>query len=114
MSWLSSVQDWATNAAKGDGVVIAIVLAALSGGDRGGGRCRLAAEAVPGAGGCPESPLLGGRSGLRRHPSGRRDRPNAGLLFVLFAYTMYALVPYEQPAPTPRGKSDTREIAVTG
>lgn len=30
MSWLSSVQDWFANAAKGDGVVIAVLLAALS------------------------------------------------------------------------------------
>ena len=30
MSWLSSVQDWFANAAKGDGVIIALVLGAVS------------------------------------------------------------------------------------
>ena len=94
MSWLSSVQDWFANAAKGDGVVIAVLLAALSAVDRCGGRRQLAAEAVSRAGGWLESPLLGGRSGLRRHPSGRRDRPQ------------------RRPAVHPAGLHDVRAGAV--
>ena len=48
-------------------------------------------------------------------PQGAATDPNAGLLFILLAYTMYALVPYEQPAPSAvRGSPNAREIALAG
>ena len=48
-------------------------------------------------------------------PQGGATDPNAGLLFILLAYTMYALVPYEQSAPSAaRGRPNPREIAAAG
>ena len=115
MSWLSSVQDWFANAAKGNGVVIAVVLAALS-------------AAIGMAVAVNWRPKLflalavgfnllywvvgQGFGGILQ---GGATDPNAGLLFVLLAYAMYALVPYEQPAPSAaRGSPNPREIAVAG
>ena len=115
MSWLSSVQDWFANAAKGDGVVIAVLLAALS-----------AAIGVAVAVNWRPKLFLALAIGLNLLywvvgqgfggiPQGGATDPNAGLLFILLAYTMYALVPYEQPAPSAaRGSPNPREIAVAG
>ena len=75
MSWLSSVQDWFANAAKGNGVVIAVVLAALSAAIGVAVAVNWRPKLFLALAIVLESPLLGGRSGLRRHPSGRRDRP---------------------------------------
>ena len=41
--------------------------------------------------------------------------PNAGPLFILFSYVMYALLPYEQPATeAARERRAAPEIAVAG
>ncbi len=96
MSWLSTVQDWAANASKGHGLVIAIICAALS-----------VAIAL--------TVLLNWRAkeflwlaailnlvfwvvgqGFGGIPAGGATDPNAGLLFILLAYVMYTLIPYEQ------------------
>ena len=115
MSWLSTVQQWATNGSKGNGLVIAIILAAIS-----------IAIGLSVAFGWHPKPFLAAAvvlnlaywvlgQGFGGIFQGGATDPNAGLLFVLFAYTMYSLVPYEQPAAeAAREGPPTREVAVTG
>jgi hypothetical protein len=94
MSWLSTVQDWFANAARGDGVVIGIALAAVS-----------AAIGVAVAANWRPKLFLALAVGLNLLywvvgqgfggiPNGGATDPNAGLLFVLLAYVMYTLTPY--------------------
>jgi hypothetical protein len=115
MSWLSTVQEWATNGSKGNGLVIAIVLAAIS----------IAIGLSVALNWHPE-PFLGAAvvlnlaywvlgQGFGGIFQGGATDPNAGLLFVLFAYTMYSLVRYERPAAeAAREGPPAREVAVTG
>ncbi len=115
MSWLSSVQDWFANAAKGDGVVIAIVLAVVS-----------AAIGVAVAANWRPKPFLVLAVGLNLIywvvgqgfggiPQGGATDPNAGLLFVLLAYALYSLTPFEQRVASPTRRDATgREVAATG
>ncbi len=104
MSWLSSVQNWFANAAKGNGVVIAVVLAAVS----------VAIGLAVAANWRPKQFLalavvlsllywvVG--QGFGGIPQGGATDPNAGLLFVLLAYTLYTLVPFNtRPAAIPAG-----------
>lgn len=114
MRWLSTVQLWAAHASKGNGLLIAIVLAV-------------------------SSIVIGLSVSLNWHPKGflvlagvlslaywvlgqgfggifqgGATDPNAGLPFVLFAYAMYTLVPYEQPAPSAaRERPPAEGIAVS-
>ena len=95
MSWLSTVQYWAADATKGIGLPIALVLAGLS----------LAIGVAVAANWRPK-PFLAtavvlslaywvfgqGFGGIFQ---GGATDPNAAPLFVLFAYAMYALVPYD-------------------
>jgi hypothetical protein len=94
MSWLSSVQDWFANAAKGDGVAIGLVFGAVS-----------AAIGVAVALNWRPKPFLALAVGLNLLywvvgqgfggiPQGGATDPNAGLLFVVLAYVMYTLTPY--------------------
>ncbi len=98
MSWLSTVQNWAANAAQGNGVPIAFVAAALS------------ATIALGVGfDWRARPLLKlavvlslvywvlgqGFGGIVQ---GGATDPNSGPLFVLFACTLYALLPDERAA----------------
>jgi hypothetical protein len=92
MSWLSTVQDWATTATKGNGLVFALVLAGLS-----------AAIGVAVAANWHPKPFLllsvalslaywvfgQGIGGIFQ---GGATDPNAAPLFVLFAYAMYSLI----------------------
>lgn len=99
MSWLSTVQDWAANGAKGNGLVIAIVLAALS----------LAIAASVATNWRPRPFLalaaflglaywvLG--EGLGGIFQGNATDPNTGPLLVLLAYALYTLVPFDVRAP---------------
>ena len=115
MSWLSTVQDWFANAAKGDGVVIAVVLAAVS-----------AAIGVAVAANWRPKLFLALAVGLNLLywvvgqgfggiPQGGATDPNAGLLFILLAYTLYTLVPYEQPSTSTATEGPkARELAVPG
>jgi hypothetical protein len=115
MSWLSTVQDWFANATKGDGVVIAVVLAAVS-----------AAIGVAVAANWRPKLFLALAVGLNLLywvvgqgfggiPQGGATDPNAGLLFILLAYTLYTLVPYEQPSrSTATERPRTSELAVPG
>lgn len=92
MSWLSTVQSWAANAAKGDGLVIALVLALTSG----------AIGIAVATGWRPRAFLalaivlslaywmIG--QGFGGMFTGTGTDPNAGLLFVLLAVAMYPLL----------------------
>ncbi len=114
MSWLSTVQNWFANAAKGDGVVIAVVLAAVS-----------AAIGVAVAANWRPKPFLALAVGLNLLywvvgqgfggiPQGGATDPNAGLLFIVLAYALYTLIPYEQRlAPVTQRDSTGEEVALT-
>jgi hypothetical protein len=115
MSWLSTVQDWFANAAKGDGVVIAIVLAAVS-----------AAIGVAVAANWRPKLFLALAVGLNLIywvvgqgfggiPQGGATDPNAGPLFVLLAVALYSLTPIELGATqsTPPKPATTRQQTAT-
>ncbi len=96
MSWLSSLQDWFAGATKGNGLPIAIVLAAVS---------LAIAVSVAINWRAKEFLLLAAvlnlvywlvGQGLGGIAAGGATDPNAGLLFILLAYVMYTLIPYEQ------------------
>ena len=115
MSWLSSVQDWFANAAKGNGVVIALVLARRLGRDRDRGRRS--------TGGAKQFLILAvvlnllywvvgqGFGGILQ---GGATDPNAGLLFILLATPVHAgalrAAVEEHRHRSPRA----RELAVSG
>lgn len=113
MSWLSSFQDWVANGAKGNGLVIALVLGLLS-----------AAIGIAVAANWHPKPFLAlavllslafwvlgqGFGGIF---AGGATDPNAGPLFVLFAFAMYSLIPLEQrEAARPQASSAAYEVAV--
>jgi hypothetical protein len=95
MSWLSSVQNGFASITKGHGLVFALVLSAAS-----------AAIAIAVAANWRAKQFLvlsavlnliywvvgQGFGGI---PAGGATDPNAGLLFIVLAYTLYTLVPYE-------------------
>jgi hypothetical protein len=101
MSWLSTLQVWAADAAKGNGLLIAIVLAFAS-----------AAIGIAVYRNWHPRPFLllavvlslaywvlgQGFGGIF---AGGATDPNAGPLFVLLAYAMYALIPFDSPADSP-------------
>ena len=97
MSWLSTVQLWAAHGANGNGLPIAIILAFIS-----------IAIGLSVALGWHPKPFLAAAvvlnlaywvlgQGFGGIFQGGATDPNAGLLFVVFAYAMYALAPYQQP-----------------
>ncbi len=101
MSWLSSLQDWFASATKGNGLVIALVLAAAS---------LAIAVSVAVNWRAREFLLLAAilnliywvvGQGFGGIPAGGATDPNAGLLFILFAYVIYTLVPYELGPASP-------------
>jgi hypothetical protein len=95
MSWLSTMQDWAANAASGNGLIIALALAFLS----------FAIGIAVAADRHPRT-FLGvsivlnlaywmfgqGFGGIFQ---GGATDPNTGPLFVLFAYAIYTLLPFD-------------------
>jgi hypothetical protein len=94
MSWLSSLQDGFASVSKGNGLVIALILAAASAVIGIGVACQwkpkeLLALAV----GINIVYWLVGQ-GLGGIFAGGATDPNAGPLFVLLAYALYTLVPY--------------------
>jgi hypothetical protein len=100
MSWLSTVQNWAANAARGDGLVIALVIAALS--LVIGLAVTLNWRAVPFLALAVVLSLafwVFGQ-GLGGIAEGNATDPNAGPLFVLLAYALYRLVPYQLTSPS--------------
>jgi hypothetical protein len=110
MNWLSTVQLWAAHGSKGNGLPIAIILAVSS-----------IAIGLSVALGWHPKPFMGAAvvpslaywvlgQGFGGIFEGGATDPNAGLLFVLFAYVMYALVPYGRPAySATRGSPQTRD-----
>ena len=113
MSWLSTVQLWAAHASKGNGLSIAIILAFTS----------IAIGLAVALGWHPKEFLVAAvvlnlaywvlGQGLGGIFQGGATDPNAGLLFVLFAYAMYGLVPYEQSGTeATRQSHPAREIAM--
>lgn len=113
MSWLSTVQNWVANGAKGNGLPIALVLAALS----------IAIGIAVAVNWRAKTFLIlaivlnlaywvlgQGFGGIFQ---GGATDPNAGLLFVVFACAMYALVPYELPArSTATEAAKARELVI--
>ena len=99
MSWLSTVQDWAANGAKGNGLVIAFVLAFVS----------VAIGLAVAVNWRPRAFLalsivlslaywvLG--QGFGGMFAGGATDPNAGLLFVVLAWALYPLVGIEERIP---------------
>jgi hypothetical protein len=115
MSWLSTVQQWAVDGSKGNGLVIAIVLGAISG----------AIGLAVALDWHPKEFLAGAivlslvywvvGQGFGGIFQGGATDPNAGLLFVVFACAMYALVLSERPATeAAREGPPGREVAVAG
>jgi hypothetical protein len=114
MSWLSSVQNGFASITKGNGLVFALVLSALS-----------AAIGIAVAVNWRAKELLilaavlnlifwvvgQGFGGIF---AGGATDPNAGPLFILLAYTLYALLPFEQRlAPATRRDSTGQEVPAT-
>jgi hypothetical protein len=113
MSWLSSVQLWATHATQGSGLPIAIVLAVGS----------IAIGLSVALGWHPKEFLVASvvlnlaywvlGQGLGGIFQGGATDPNAGPLFIVFAYAMYALVPYQRKASeAARERPPAPEVAV--
>ena len=113
MSWLSTVQLWATHATQGNGLVFAVILALIS----------IAIGLAVALNWHPKEFLIAAvvlnlvywviGQGLGGIFAGGATDPNAGPLFVLFAYAMYALVPSEQPATQgAREGARAREVAL--
>ena len=102
MSWLSTVQDWAANGAKGNGLAIALVLGLLS-----------ATIGIAVAANWHPKPFLAlavvlslafwvfgqGFGGIF---AGGATDPNAGPLFILLAYALWSLIPVGQPQAGPQ------------
>ena len=101
MSWLSTVQNWVADAAKGNGLIIAIVLAfasfaiGIAVARNWHARAFLIAAIVLNL----AYWVLG--QGLGGIFQGGATDPNAGPLFVLLACALYALVPIHQSAAVP-------------
>jgi hypothetical protein len=115
MSWLSTVQQWAVDGSKGNGLVIASVLALISG----------AIGLAVALDWHPREFLIGAivlslvywvvGQGFGGIFQGGATDPNAGLLFVVFACAMFSLVPSERPATeAAREGPPGREVAMAG
>ncbi|HXO08769.1 MAG TPA: hypothetical protein VN880_12090 [Solirubrobacteraceae bacterium] len=102
MSWLSTVQNWGANAASGNGLIIAVVLAVASCSigvavaRNWHARAFLIAAIVLNLAYWVVGQGLGGIF------QGGATDPNAGPLFVLLALALYPLVPIDDPVPEPR------------
>ncbi len=113
MSWLSSVQNGFASITKGNGLVFAIVLSALS---------AAIGIAVAVNWRAKEFLILAAvlnlifwvvGQGFGGMFAGGATDPNAGLLFIVLSYTLYTLVPYDQRlAPATRRDSTAQKVAV--
>ncbi|MGO9789583.1 MAG: hypothetical protein ACLP8S_08765 [Solirubrobacteraceae bacterium] len=114
MSWLSSVQNGFASVTKGNGLVFAIVLSALSAaiGIAVAVNWRAKEFLVVAAVLSLIFWVVG--QGFGGIFAGGATDPNAGLLFIVLSYTLYTLVPFQQRlAPATRRDSTGREVAVT-
>jgi hypothetical protein len=102
MSWLTTVQDWAANAAQGNGLIIALVLAfasfaiGLAVARNWHARAFLIAAILLNL----AYWVLG--QGFGGIFNGGATDPNAGPLFVLLACALYSLVPFDDRVPEAR------------
>ncbi len=102
MSWLTTVQDWAANAASGDGLIIAVLLAfasfsiGVAVARNWHARAFLIAAIVLNLAYWVVGQGFGGIF------QGGATDPNAGLPFVLLAWALYALVPIDDRVPETR------------
>jgi len=95
MSWLSSLQDGFASVTKGNGLIFALILAALSAAVAiGVGFNRYAKQLLILAAALNVLYWLVGQ-GLGGIFQGGATDPNSGPLFVLMAYAVYQLIPYE-------------------
>jgi len=117
MSWLSTVQNWAADAAKGNGLIISTVLAFGS----------FAIGIAVAVNWRPRVFLIAAivlnlaywviGQGLGGIFQGGATDPNAGPLFVLLACALYTLVPIREPALAAgfaKAASPRPEVAVPG
>jgi len=116
MSWLSSTQNGFASVAKGNGLIIALVLAFLS----------FAIGIAVAVNWHPRKFLIAAvvlnllywvvGQGFGGIFAGGATDPNAGPLFVLLAYALYTLVPFGQPAASAveNLQSPREEVAVAG
>jgi hypothetical protein len=95
MSWLTTVQDGFASITKGNGLIFAIILAGLS---------AAIGIAVARNWRAKEFLILAAvlnliywvvGQGFGGIPQGGATDPNAGLLFVVLAYTLYTLIPFQ-------------------
>ena len=93
MSWLSTVQNWVGERPKGNGLVIALILAVLSVAIGIAVAVNWRAKEFLDPGDCLNLAYWVVGQGFGGIFQGGATDPNAGLLFVVFAYAMYALVP---------------------
>ena len=95
MSWLTTVQDWAANAAQGNGLIIAVVLAFVSFAIGIAVACNWHARAFLIAAIVLNLAYWVLGQGFGGIFNGGATDPNAGPLFVLLACALYALVPVD-------------------
>ncbi len=108
MSWLSTVQDWVADAAKGNGLIIALVLAFVS----------VAIGIAVAVNWHPRKFLIAAivlnlaywvlGQGFGGIFAGGATDPNAGPLFVLLAVTLYWLTPIQLERGVGSGQADRR------
>jgi hypothetical protein len=113
MSWLSTVQDWAANATQGNGVAFSVVLALLSLAVGVSVVMNRRAREFLALGAALNLLFWVLGQGFGGIFQGGATDPNTGLLFIVFAYAMYTLVPYEQPQAAPeRADPPAQEVAL--
>ncbi len=101
MSWLSSVQDAFASITKGNGLLIAVVLAAASLAIAASVALNWRAREFLALAAALNLIYWVVGQGFGGIVAGGATDPNAGLLFIVFAYVMYTLIPYEQGLTAP-------------
>jgi hypothetical protein len=114
MSWLTSLQNWVASITKGNGLIFALVLSAAS---------AAIGIAVAVNWRAKEFLILAAvlnlifwvvGQGFGGIFAGGATDPNAGLLFIALAYTLYTLVPFDQrPGTLIRRDATGRETPIT-
>jgi hypothetical protein len=115
MSWLSTVQDWAANAATGNGLVIALVLAFTSAaiGMAVGFNWRAKPFLILAIVLNLAYWVLG--QGFGGIFAGGATDPNSGLLFVVLAFALYTLIKSEQGVPSEAERdAGARQVSPVG
>jgi hypothetical protein len=109
MSWLSTIQNWATTATRGDGLPIALVLAALSLAIGVAVVANIRVRLALGLAVVLNLAYWVFGQGFGGIFQGGATDPNAGLPFVLLAYALYTLTPFQTTTgPVPRERQGSR------